>query len=81
MCLRAAAKIMITSVVTDYLWTNGSSYWWDEISSTIKNLTNPRLSQLIVSLDYGVYIHIDLFSVAVGDDDSDSVKQEIETDD
>ena len=80
MCLRAAAKIMITSVHI-YLWTNGSSYWWDEISSTIKNLTNPRLSQLIVSLDYGVYIHIDLFSVAVGDDDSDSVKQEIETDD
>ena len=80
MCLRAAAKITII-IVYIYLWTNGSSYWWDEISSTIKNLTNPRLSQLIVSLDYGVYIHIDLFSVAVGDDDSDSVKQEIETDD
>ena len=71
---------MITSVHI-YLWTNGSSYWWDEISSTIKNLTNPRLSQLLLSLYDEVYIHIDFFSVADGDDGSDNVKQEIESDD
>lgn len=80
MRLRVAAKIMITSVHI-YLWTNGSSYKWGELSYNIRNLTNPRLSQLLLSLYYGVYIHIDFFSVADGDDGSDNVKQEIETDD